>query len=236
MSTQTTRMSDSMEFNNMLPILVALILVVFTYVLLKQLFGKAKGNTIILVGVEGSGKTALYAQLVAGKEVQTQASVTENTSQLKNPPFKIVDVPGNARLRGDIFAKYSKNVRGVVVVVDSADFVDHVRESSEVLYEVLLNSDVQSSKCPVLLFCNKQDEEMSRGPDPIRSAMERELTTLNNTAVNALSDDSGSQKMLGPANETIKLEKLPNKVTSVGGVSIGTDTDISNLNLWISTL
>ena len=56
MSTQTTRMSDSMEFNNMIPILVALILVVFTYVLLKQLFGKVKGNTLIMVGIEGSGK------------------------------------------------------------------------------------------------------------------------------------------------------------------------------------
>ena len=55
MSTQTTRMSDSMEFNNMIPILVALILVVFTYVLLKQLFGKVKGNTLIMVGMEGSG-------------------------------------------------------------------------------------------------------------------------------------------------------------------------------------
>ena len=55
MSTQTTRMPDSMEFNNMIPILVALILVVFTYVLLKQLFGRAKGNTLIMVGIEGSG-------------------------------------------------------------------------------------------------------------------------------------------------------------------------------------
>ena len=55
MSTQTTRMSDSMEFN-MIPILVALILVVFTYVLLKQLFGKAKGNAVIMVGIEGSGE------------------------------------------------------------------------------------------------------------------------------------------------------------------------------------
>ena len=32
--------------------------------------------------------------------------------------------------------RYSKSVRGVVVVVDSADFVDQVRECSEVLYEV----------------------------------------------------------------------------------------------------
>ena len=47
---------------------------------------------------------------------------------------------------------------------------------------------------------------------------------------------SGSQKMLGPANETIKLEKLGNKVTSVGGVCIGADTDISKLNTWIAAL
>ena len=60
MSTQTTRISDSMEFNNMIPILVALILVVFTYVLLKQLFGKVKGNTLIMVGIEGSGQYTFF--------------------------------------------------------------------------------------------------------------------------------------------------------------------------------
>ena len=42
--------------------------------------------------------------------------------------------------------------------------------------------------------------------------------------------------MLGPAHETIKLEKLANKVTSVGGVSVGADTDISSLNSWITAL
>lgn len=47
---------------------------------------------------------------------------------------------------------------------------------------------------------------------------------------------TGSRKMLGAENETIKLDKLGNKVTAVGGVCIGPETDISNLNSWIAAL
>ena len=47
---------------------------------------------------------------------------------------------------------------------------------------------------------------------------------------------TGARKMLGAENETIKLDKLGHKVTAVGGVCVGPDMDISNLNSWIATL
>lgn len=235
MSAQATRMSDGIDFN-VLPIIVAVVIVIFTYVLLRQFFGRVKGNNIVFVGIEGSGKTALYAQLVAGKEVQTHTSLQENKTQLANSTLSVVDVPGNARLRNEMFARHAKAVRGVVVVIDSADFVEKVRDCTEVLYEVLLNNDVQKSKCPVLIFCNKQDEEMARGAKAICTAMERELTTLNNTACSTLSDDSGSQRTLAPANQTIKLEKMVTMVTSEPGISAGPDVDISKLEAWIAAL
>ena len=48
-------------------------------------------------------------------------------------------MPGNARLRNEMFARHAKAVRGVVVVIDSADFVEKVRDCTEVLYEVRVN-------------------------------------------------------------------------------------------------
>lgn len=220
----------------MIPIIIAILLVIFTAVILKTIFGRSKGNTIILMGLDGSGKTAVFGQLISGKDFQTHTSLVENKGDLPNSSLALVDIPGNPRLRTNIFAKYSGSVRGIVVVVDSADFADRVRDCTEVLYEVLISKDVQKSKSPVLLFCNKQDEEMARGPMPIRTAIERELTTLNNTAGSTLTDDSGSVRTLAPINSTIKLDKLNNLVTAVGGVGKGENPDISSITDWIEQL
>ena len=40
---------------------------------------------------------------------------------------------------------------------------------------MLLNSDVKASRCPIVLLCNKQDEELARGTAPIQAAVEREV-------------------------------------------------------------
>ena len=54
MSAQATRITETNEFN-MLPVFVAVLIIIFTYVLLKQLFGRSKGNNVILIGLEGAG-------------------------------------------------------------------------------------------------------------------------------------------------------------------------------------
>ena len=41
--------------------------------------------------------------------------------------------------------------------------------------QVLTNEDVRKSKCPILLFCNKQDSELARGAAAIKLALEREV-------------------------------------------------------------
>ena len=60
-------MSDGIDFN-VLPIIVAVVIVIFTYVLLRQFFGRVKGNNIVFVGIEGSGKSLImlfkYAQVI----------------------------------------------------------------------------------------------------------------------------------------------------------------------------
>ena len=43
----------------MIPIIIAILLVIFTAVILKTIFGRSKGNTIILMGLDGSGKVLI---------------------------------------------------------------------------------------------------------------------------------------------------------------------------------
>ena len=44
----------------------------------------------------------LYAQLVAGKEVQSQTSLQVNKATLPGTNLQIVDVPGNTRVRAGV--------------------------------------------------------------------------------------------------------------------------------------
>ena len=42
---------------DMIPVLVAVLLVILTALILKTVFGRTKGNNVILMGIEGSGKS-----------------------------------------------------------------------------------------------------------------------------------------------------------------------------------
>jgi len=236
MSAHISRMDPSDLDSFIIPSIVTVLLLLFTYVLLKFVLGRPKGDTIVLMGLEGAGKTVLYAQLVAGKEVQSQTSLQANKAALPGTSFVLVDVPGNTRVRAEAFTLAAKSVRGVVLVLDSGTFVDNVRECSEVLYEVLLNSDVKASRCPIVLMCNKQDEELARGCAPIQAAVERELTTINNTSAASLSDDSGTTRTLAPANTTVSFASLPNPITAIAGTCTGSEVQLTEINQWINAL
>ena len=62
-----------------------------------------------------------------------------------------------------------------MLVVDSGEFVENKRETCEALFEVLVNSDIQKARCPVLVLCNKQDYEMARGAGAILATLESEV-------------------------------------------------------------
>ena len=84
----------------------------------------ARGDTIVILGECGAGKTVLFHQLVAGVAPRTVTSMapTERRCVLHGaggdtPQYLFVDMPGHQRLREQL-ERHLPRVRGIVFVVD----------------------------------------------------------------------------------------------------------------------
>jgi len=195
-------------------VLVTLLLVYLRYRLI------ARANTVLIVGLTDAGTTLMFSRLVTGKAVLTYASMKENkTHILEIDPGKrirLIDYPGADRLRGQLMSKrlgkQKKLVRGVIYVVDSITFSKRVRDVAEFLYDVLFATE---GKIPVLVACNKQDDEdNAKSSQAISSALEREIGLINASREAALEATDGDTKkrVLTATGKEFKWTDLPMEV------------------------
>lgn len=171
---------------------LALILLVLTLLLARVKASREK--TVLIVGPCNSGKTALWLQLLQGRQgLGTVASMEPNEAPLDLATFKgpascrattvqLVDVPGHPRVR-QAFERYASRVCGIIFVVDALDFLPHTAATGEQLYEILTCRQLLCHrKLPLLLAANKADHgAKAHSPDFVRRRLERELDTLSST-------------------------------------------------------
>ena len=65
--------------------------------------------------------------------------------------------------------------RGVVLVLDSANFPSEAHDVAELLYDLLSDPNFNQSKSPLLVACNKQDLALAAPKDSIMTALEKEM-------------------------------------------------------------
>ncbi|CAD8184565.1 unnamed protein product [Paramecium octaurelia] len=107
---------------------------------------------IVIVGLEGSGKTAILQYLRNGKFAETQPTIGLNveTIQYKQRFYLIFDVGGKVRT---LWSHYYDNLDGLVFVVDSTN----QEKQQEVQKELKkLNEDIKT-KIALLIYLNKSD-------------------------------------------------------------------------------
>uniref|UniRef100_A0A915E254 Signal recognition particle receptor subunit beta n=1 Tax=Ditylenchus dipsaci TaxID=166011 RepID=A0A915E254_9BILA len=137
-----------------------------------------KGDAILLVGLNGSGKTRIFTKLINSKiEWSTYTSMMENLYLgFSDANLRLVDYPGAESLRKGLCDKWlnkdRKNIRGIIFVVDSSNYVKKSKDVAEFLYEVLFESN---KSLPVLVACNKQDAEEPHQARKFESRWRRNL-------------------------------------------------------------
>ncbi|XP_046832602.1 signal recognition particle receptor subunit beta [Vespa crabro] len=197
-------------------ILTAVLAIVITLVLY-AIWRKRRsvGQNIILTGLSDAGKTLIYARLLCSKFILTHTSVKENIGDINinNNTLKIVDIPGDERLRYKFFDKYKISAKGIVFVIDSVTFQKNIRDVAEYLYNLLSDIDGHK-KLPILILCNKQDQTMAKGCIVIKSLLEKELNLLRLTKTNQLeaTDATSSNVFLGKSNKDFEFNHLNSKV------------------------
>ena len=163
----------------------------------QRLAAQARG-AVLLCGPPGSGKTALYHQLVFGAAVQTlpSSSTLAVLAPLPGgapdaPPLRLIDCPGAARFRSQLL-RFACECSAVLVVLSAAGEEEQVRGAAAVLYDLYTDAAVVARAPRVLVVANKAD---ARGALPIpklRLALEREMQRLKATRASVRGASGGA--------------------------------------------
>ncbi|XP_045498459.1 signal recognition particle receptor subunit beta [Colias croceus] len=226
--------------------LLSVILLIFTLVFW-WCFSRRRHlrNSVLLTGLSDAGKTLLFVRLVYSQYRQTFTSMKANVEEYitTNNTLRLVDLPGQERLRNKFFDQFKNSAKAIVYVVDSVTIQKEIRDVAEYLYTILVDPVIQSNCPPLLILCNKQDQPMSKGSQVIKSLLEKEINLVRVTKSSQLQAVDSSQTnntYIGKLGKDFEFSHLNCKVDFLEcSASTGEDdspTDYKGLQDWISSL
>jgi ADP-ribosylation factor protein 1 len=127
-----------------------------------KLTNERKQVRIILVGLDGAGKTTCLYQLKIGEIITTIPTIGFNveTIKYKNLSMVVWDIGGQDKIR-PLWRHYYQNTQGVIFMIDSNDRVRLDNDSKDQpsakqeLHRLMAEEELQN--CHVLVLANKQD-------------------------------------------------------------------------------
>ena len=124
--------------------------------LLSRLWG-AKEVRVLILGLDGAGKTTILYRLQIGEVVTTIPTIGFNveTVSYKNIKFQVWDLGGQTSIR-PYWRCYYANTDAIMYVIDSQD-QDRVGIAKEELLAMLEEEELKNSS--LLVMANKQDME-----------------------------------------------------------------------------
>lgn len=181
---------------------IALAAVVITLVLLAMFRGKSvKADAALLLGLQESGKSALYTQLRFGVVKDTVTSLDINEGPIADDAggsVTVIDVPGHPRQQEALLPTLMPRAVCVVFVIDSKEFSSKSSENATRVLDILSSDGFPTRR--MLVACNKADYDlMASKPEFIRKRMEKEidllLTTRRNDIIDTDNSRSGSSRI-----------------------------------------
>ncbi|CAI9723719.1 ADP-ribosylation factor 1 [Octopus vulgaris] len=130
---------------------------------------RAKERRILILGLDGAGKTTILYKLQVGEVVTTIPTIGFNveTVQYKNLKFQVWDLGGQTSIR-PYWRCYYSNTDAVIFVVDSMD-----RERIEISKRELMSmlEEEELKKAVLMIFANKQDIEGAMTVSEVSTAL-----------------------------------------------------------------
>lgn len=237
---QSFDINDPQVIGILVGILVFLITTVFLLLWRRK---RQARRGVLLTGLSDSGKTLIYSRLLHDKFVLTHTSVNENVGEYQNngSSLKIIDIPGHERLRGKYFDDYKTMARGIVYIIDSTSVQKEIRDVAEYLYTLLSDAVVAKNCPPFLILCNKQDQTMAKGPNVIRSLLEKEMNLVRTTKASQLestNETANNNTFLGKQDKDFEFDHVyPIKVEFAEATAMKGDedksSDLEHLEKWL---
>eukprot|EP01104_Vermistella_antarctica_P004654 TRINITY_DN15074_c0_g1_i1.p1 TRINITY_DN15074_c0_g1~~TRINITY_DN15074_c0_g1_i1.p1 ORF type:complete len:208 (-),score=24.24 TRINITY_DN15074_c0_g1_i1:108-650(-) len=147
--------------------------------MISEMWGRMFGNKevrILILGLDGAGKTTILYKLQCGEVVNTIPTIGFNveTVTYKNIKFQVWDLGGQSSIR-PYWRCYYSNTNAIIFVVDSAD-PERIGICREELLAMLEEDEL--SEAALLVFANKQDLPGAMSAAEITEALN--LTSLKN--------------------------------------------------------
>eukprot|EP00357_Protocruzia_adherens_P024060 CAMPEP_0114989774 /NCGR_PEP_ID=MMETSP0216-20121206/10389_1 /TAXON_ID=223996 /ORGANISM="Protocruzia adherens, Strain Boccale" /LENGTH=183 /DNA_ID=CAMNT_0002352799 /DNA_START=46 /DNA_END=597 /DNA_ORIENTATION=- len=126
-----------------------------------------KERRILILGLDGAGKSSIMFQLKLGEFVETVPTIGLNveTIEFKNLELTIWDVGGQVRT---LWKHYYSNIDAVIFVVDSAD-KDRIDTAKEELHSLV--NDPELTEYALLIYFNKNDLEDKMSTDELKQKL-----------------------------------------------------------------
>ncbi|CAL8353981.1 ADP-ribosylation factor 4 [Gadus morhua] len=172
-------------------------------------FVTMKPVRILMVGLDGAGKTTVLYKLKLGEVVSTIPTIGFNveTVDYKNVSFTVWDVGGQNIVR-TLWRHYFTNTQGLIYVVDSND-PERMKEAATELHRMLEEDELRG--VAVLVMANKQDLPRAMSVSDVTEALAEafpSLSGLSNTwSVQGCCAVSGAGLMEGLDWLSIQVQK-----------------------------
>lgn len=120
-----------------------------------NILSKNKDVRVLLLGLDGAGKTTILYNIKMGEVVKTIPTIGFNVESLeyKRLKFNVWDVGGQHKIRL-LWRHYYQNADALIFVVDSTDD-ERIEEAAEEIQKMLLDDELKN--CSLLVMANKQD-------------------------------------------------------------------------------
>jgi len=146
----------------------------------RSLFSR-KQRRVLLLGVDGSGKTTLFKLLSSLDNKETVPTTETKLSTVAYKGYEIIltDVGGQGHLR-PFWRHHYTGSQGIIYMIDSLD-TERIEKAKKELELTL--ADAQLEGTPVLVFANKQDDIISSNISfNIPSNANRKITVIGCSA------------------------------------------------------
>ncbi|UJR33326.1 hypothetical protein I4U23_020776 [Adineta vaga] len=123
-------------------------------------FSTGKPSAILMLGLDGAGKTTILYKVKLNETVQTIPTIGFNVETVTPAPgvtFTVWDIAGQYRIRA-LYRNYFENSEGLLFVVDASDR-ERIEEARDELFNIITYESMSS--VPFVVIANKSDLSMA---------------------------------------------------------------------------